>query len=173
MIRCGYRAYGNGKLDEDMCFRDNIRGALANGLQVGVYFFSQALNVTEAREELSYVLSLIRGYTITLPVVFDWEQLNYAGSRTRTPDWSAVTDCIVAFCDGVAVAGYLPMTYFSPSMAYLHLDLPRLERYPKWLANYVDVTEYYYDFQMWQYGTCDHVDGISGPVDMDILFTEF
>ena len=173
IIRCGYRTYGNGVLGKDECFEDNIRGALANGVEVGVYFFSQALNVTEAREELNYVLSLIRGYNITLPVVFDWEQVTAYGSRTRTPNWPAVTDCIVTFCDGIAAAGYRPMTYFNPSMAYLHLDLPRLERYPKWLANYVDVTNYYYDFQMWQYGSSGHVDGINGRVDMDILFTDF
>ena len=170
IIRCGYRTYGTGELGVDERFEENIRGALANGIEVGVYFFSQALNVTEAREELNYVLSLIRGYNITLPVVFDWEQVTAYGSRTRTPDWPVVTDCIVAFCDGVAAAGYKPMTYFNPSMAYLHLDMPRLERYPKWLANYVDVTNYYYDFQVWQYGSSGHVDGINGRVDMDILF---
>ena len=169
-IRCGYRTYGAGELGQDECFEENIRGALANGIEVGVYFFSQALSVGEAREELNYVLSLIRGYNITLPVVFDWEQVTAYGSRTKTPDWPVVTDCIVAFCDGVAAAGYKPMTYFNPSMAYLHLDLTRLERYPKWLANYVDVTDYYYDFQMWQYGSSGHVDGINGRVDMDILF---
>ena len=173
IIRCGYRTYGNGVLGKDECFEDNILGALSNGIEVGVYFFSQALNVAEAREELNYALSLIRGYNITLPVVFDWEQVTAAGSRTQTPDWSTVTDCIITFCDGVAAAGYRPMIYFNPSMAYLRLDMTRLERFPKWLANYVDVTEYYYDFQMWQYGSSGHVDGINGRVDMDILFTQF
>ena len=170
IIRCGYRGSSTGNLNEDECFRDNIRGALENGIEVGVYFFSQALNVDEAMEELAFTLDLIRGYDVTMPVVFDWEQY---GGRSKTPDWNSVTECIVAFCDGVAAAGYTPMTYYNPSMAYLHLDLPRLQYYPKWLAHYMEVTNYYYDFQMWQYGSSGSVDGINGRVDMDILFTSF
>ena len=172
-IRCGYRTYITGELGEDVFFADNIRGALENGLDVGVYFFSQALNLREAEEELNFTLDLIRGWNITLPVVCDWEQVLANGSRSQSPNWSVVTDCIVAFCDGLAAAGYQPMTYFNPSMAYLRLDLPRLERFPKWLAHYVDVTNYYYDFQMWQYGSSGHVNGIDGRVDMDILLTDF
>lgn len=172
-IRCGYRTYITGELGEDVYFIDNIRGALENGIEVGVYFFSQALNVQEAMEELNYTLGLIQGWDITLPVVCDWEQVLAHGSRSQSPNWSLVTDCIIAFCDGLAAAGYQPMTYFNPSMAYLRLDLPRLERFPKWLAHYVDVTNYYYDFQIWQYGSSGHVNGIDGRVDMDILFTDF
>lgn len=170
IIRCGFRTYTQGQLGEDDYFEDNIRGALANGLKVGVYFFSQALTVAEVREELAYTLDLIRGWDITLPVVFDWEQVTVFSSRSRIPDWQTVTDCIVAFCDGVAAAGYQPMTYYNPSMAYLRLDLPRLAQYPKWLAHYVEATNYYYDFQMWQYGSSGQVNGIDGRVDMDILF---
>ena len=176
-IRCGFRGYGGGTLGEDIKFENNIRGALENGIEVGVYFFSQALNVAEAREELAYTLELIRGWDVTLPVVFDWEQVTYSFSRTRAPDWAAVTDCIVAFCDGVAAAGYTPMVYYNPSMAYLRLDLNRLQQYPTWLAHYVDVTNYRYDFQMWQYGH-GRVNGIldkygnKADVDMNILFTE-
>ena len=90
---------------------------------------------------------------------------------TQGIDWNTVTDCIVAFCDGVAAAGYTPVTYYNPSMAYLRLDLPRLQNYTTWLANYVDVPGYIYDYQMWQYGSSGMVDGINGRVDMDILFT--
>ena len=140
---------------------------------MGVYFFSQATSVAEAREELAYTLELIRGYNITMPVVFDWEQMMQYGSRTASPDWDTVTDCIVAFCDGVAAAGYTPMCYFNPSMAYLKLDMARLQSYPKWLAHYVEATNYIYDFQMWQYGSSGSVDGISGRVDMDIQFQSF
>ena len=169
IIRCGYRGgSAEGNIYEDSYFRQNISGALQNGIKVGVYFFSQATSVEEAMEELEFTLNTIRGWTVTMPVVFDWEQY---GSRTQGIDWNTVTDCIVAFCDGVAAAGYTPVTYYNPSMAYLRLDLPRLQNYTTWLANYVDVPGYIYDYQMWQYGSSGTVDGINGRVDMDILFT--
>ena len=170
IIRCGYRGgSAEGKIYEDTYFKQNISGALQNGIKVGVYFFSQAMSVEEALEELEFTLNTIRGWTLTMPVVFDWEQY---GSRTQSPDWNTVTDCIVAFCDGVAAAGYTPVTYYNPSMAYLRLDLPRLQNYTTWLAHYVDVSGYLYDYQMWQYGSSGIVDGINGRVDMDILFTD-
>ena len=73
IIRCGGRYYGSGKVFEDKQFKSNIRGALDAGLQVGVYFFSQATNQTEALEEAQFVLDTIADYPVDGPVVFDWE----------------------------------------------------------------------------------------------------
>lgn len=174
MIRCGWRGYGStAGLNEDKYFRANIEGALAAGLDVGVYFFSQALTEAEAREEAAYTLELIAGYELTFPVVFDWEQVAVRGSRTLSPDWAAVTDCTEVFCDAVAAAGYTPMTYFNMSMAYLRLDLSRLQKYHGWLAWYHEVPEYRYEYRMWQYGALTTVAGINGLCDVNLLFGEF
>lgn len=174
MIRCGWRGYGStAGLNEDKYFRANIEGALAAGLDVGVYFFSQALTEAEAREEAAYTLELIAGYELTFPVVFDWEQVAVRGSRTLSPDWAAVTDCTEVFCDAVAAAGYTPMTYFNMSMAYLRLDLFRLQKYHGWLAWYHEVPEYRYEYRMWQYGALTTVAGVKGLCDVNLLFGEF
>lgn len=174
VIRCGWRGYGStAGLNEDKYFRANIEGALAAGLDVGVYFFSQALTEAEAREEAAYTLELIAGYELTFPVVFDWEQVAVRGSRTLSPDWAAVTDCTEVFCDAVAAAGYTPMTYFNMSMAYLRLDLSRLQKYHGWLAWYHEVPEYRYEYRMWQYGALTTVAGINGLCDVNLLFGEF
>ena len=173
VIRCGYRGYGAGGLYEDERFRENVAGALAAGLDVGIYFFSQALSVAEALEEAAYTLELIDGYDITFPVVFDWEQMTDAGSRSASPDWKMVTDCTIAFCDAMAAAGYTPMAYFNVSMAYLRLDMERIDAYPAWLAWYHDYPGYIYDYQMWQYTSTGRVAGIQGNVDMDICFVNF
>ncbi len=173
IIRCGYRGYSKGALGEDECYRANIEGALAAGLDVGVYFFSQALNEEEALEEAEYTLELIRGYDITFPVVFDWEQMTNTGSRSKTPNWRSVGKCTKVFCDTVAAAGYTPMTYFNVSMAYLSLDLSLYQNYPEWLAYYHEAPKYIYDYQMWQYGSSGSVAGISGRCDMDIAFVDF
>ena len=174
MIRCGWRGYGStAGLNEDKYFRANIEGALAAGLDVGVYFFSQALTEAEAREEAAYTLELIAGYDLTFPVVFDWEQVAVRGSRTLSPDWAAVTDCTEVFCDAVAAAGYTPMTYFNMSMAYLRLDLSRLQKYHGWLAWYHEVPEYRYEYRMWQYGALTTVAGVNGLCDVNLLFGGF
>ena len=54
IIRVGFRGYGdNGTLKLDSRFNENVEGALNNGIQVGVYFYSQAVTVYEAVEEAS------------------------------------------------------------------------------------------------------------------------
>lgn len=176
MIRVGFRGYGSGELVEDSRFRQNIEGALAAGLDVGVYFFSQAVHRLEAVEEARFLLERIRDYDITYPVVFDWERQTHESSRTaRTPGWMQ-TACAAAFCRTVEAAGYQPMVYFSPSKAYDELDLERLMEWPFWLAHYTQgwqPTGFRYHFAMWQY-TCEgQVDGIETPVDLNLCLTDF
>lgn len=51
IIRIGYRGYGSGALVLDPMFEQHFTNARNAGLKVGVYFFSQAVNENEAREE--------------------------------------------------------------------------------------------------------------------------
>lgn len=176
MIRAGYRGYTEGGLHEDQFFRQNIEGALAQGLDVGVYFFSQAVSEAEAVEEAEYLLDLIQGYEVTYPLVFDWERQDHEGSRTLTTSGEVITDCAVAFCETVEAAGYLPMTYFSPSKGYGELDLERLARWPFWLAHYTagwEPTSFQYSFAIWQYSNEGTVDGIDAAVDLNLCLTDF
>lgn len=174
IIRVGYRGYSAGALNMDRYFLDNIRGAAAAGIDVGVYFFSQAINVEEAVEEAEYVLAAIKGHNISYPVVFDWEPLSYSGSRTRVYDGATVTDCAVEFCTKIQQAGYKSMVYYNKSMAYLKLGLDRLEDFEIWFAQYsTPYPTYIYHYDMWQYGSSGSVNGISGRVDMNISFVDY
>jgi len=170
MIRIGFRGYGTGSMNLDDCFDKNIRGALDAGLQVGVYFFSQAITVEEAIEEANFVLSHIKGYNITYPVVFDWENINSASARTYNLDSETLCQCANAFCNTVKNAGYDPMIYFNAYLGYIKYDLSKILGYKFWLAQYKDTPDFYYDFQMWQYSSSGKVPGISGSVDMNIYF---
>ena len=176
MIRAGYRGYTEGGLFEDPCFRANMEGALAAGLGVGVYFFSQAVDEEEALEEAEFVLSLLEGYELTYPVVFDWERQSKEGSRTLHTDGETMTLCTIAFCRRVEAAGYIPMVYFSPSKGYGELDLERLMEWPFWLAHYTpdwEPTSFRYHFHIWQYDSAGSVPGIEGHVDLDLCLTDF
>ena len=172
MVRAGYRGYTSGGIVKDAWFDANMRGALANGLQVGVYFFSQALTPREAEEEARQLLEWIRDYPVTYPVVFDWEEQDKEGSRTQGTDGNTVTACALAFCKVIEDAGYTPMTYGSPRKVYNGgLALEYLQDYPFWLAHYtIDTapTSFRYHYSMWQYSSSGAVDGIEGRVDLNI-----
>ena len=170
MIRLGYRGYGQeGKLVEDKMAFKNLEGALDAGLQVGVYFFSQAITVDEALEEAEFVLQRIKVYDITMPVVFDWEYISEE-ARTAKMDRRTLTDCYKAFCDKIAGAGYTPMAYFNTYLSRQLMYLHELEDYPFWLALYSDRMTFPYRFEMWQYTDSGRVPGIEGNVDINLYF---
>lgn len=171
MIRCGYRGYTEGNIKKDTCFEANLQGALEAGLDVGVYFFSQAITPREAEEEAEFVLDAIKGRQVTYPVVFDWEVITDSGeARTRGLEDQTLTDCAIAFCDRVARAGYEPAVYFNQDMGYLNYRLEQLSEYSFWLAEYNALPSFYYHFDLWQYTPDGTVPGIEGNVDLNLDF---
>lgn len=170
MIRCGYRSYGSGLLTEDTFFKTNIENALANNLDTGVYFFTQAISVQEAIEEADFVLSLIRPYSITYPVVLDVEEIYNDTYRQQELSREQLTDVIIAFCDHIKKAGYTPMIYGNLKCFAGMVNLKRLENYEKWFAYYSDELYFPYEISMWQYTDSGSIDGISGNVDFNISF---
>lgn len=174
MIRVCYRGYSEGGLYEDELARENIEGALANGLRVGVYCFSQAMNVYEAREEAELTLSIIQDYDISMPVVFDWEHIGgVEAARTDGMDYELITGCCIKFCSIIKEAGYTPMVYFYESLGYDTYDLGRLSAFDFWLADPGSRPAFYYDFAMWQYSYTASVPGIQGEVDLNLCFNTY
>ncbi|MGM9619333.1 MAG: glycoside hydrolase family 25 protein [Oscillospiraceae bacterium] len=170
MLRLGYRGYGSetGVIREDARFRQNLAGALAAGLRVGVYFFSQAVTEEEAREEATFVLELLSGVELTLPVAFDWERTGPDTARTAEVTGEELTAFAQVFCGEVRAAGYEPMVYFNQDTAYRMYDLSALEDCRFWLAEYDTWPSFYYGFTLWQYSDHGSVRGVSTPVDLDL-----
>ena len=171
MVRVGYRGSDDGQLWEDVNARANLEGALAAGLDVGVYFFSQALTPEEARQEAQFVLDYIAGYDITMPVVFDWEHVEDPEARTAAMfDRELLTDCALAFLEPVQAAGYRPMIYFNSYQSNELLDLWLLRRSEFWFALYDGQMNFPWEIAMWQYTDKGQVDGIKGKVDLNLYF---
>lgn len=173
MIRAGFRGYTGGGIYQDDRFEANIEGALDAGLKVGVYFFSQAVNTQEAREEARAVLDWLEPYEVDYPVVFDWENIPNAEARTDDVQPETVTECAKAFCDTAADAGYIPMVYFNRNQGYDVMDLEQLAEYDFWLAGYTQTPDFVYSFDMWQYSCTGTVPGIDTVVDLDICFVDY
>ena len=175
IVRVGARGYGaSGKLIEDANFRQNLENAEKAGLKVGAYFYSQATNETEAEEEADYLLSLIKGYNITAPVVFDWENMPDTAMRTDSVTGETLDKCAVAFCKKIKDAGYQPLIYFNLSDGYTRYDLSAIKDYSFWYAQYEGTSpKFYYNYDIWQYSCTGKVDGIDGNVDLNIAFTDF
>jgi len=169
IIQLGFRGYKSGALALDEYFLENMEGAANAGLDLGVYFFSQALNVEEAIEEAEFVINWLRGYEITYPVIFDWEMVS-ADARTDQMDLVQLTNCALAFCETMEEAGYTAGVYFNQQFGYQMINLPSLEEHVFWLAEYADVPSFAYSFDLWQYTDQGSVAGIDGYVDLNVAF---
>lgn len=166
MIRAGYRSKYQGTIFLDKEFENNLAGAEAAGIPVGIYFYSKAISDVEAEEEAEYVLDLVRGHSIKYPIAFYWEyDLKDDGSQDES---ARVTRCngeqatgfIDTFCGIIRKAGFTPAFYATKSHAYNRLNLSRLSNYDMWYSEYQAKPSFYYDFKMWQYTDSGSVPGI-------------
>lgn len=172
-IRLGIRGATEGKLMLDETYEDNMEGALENDIDVGVYFFTQALNQEEAVEEAEFVLENLGDYNVTYPIVLDVEEITTKNPRTKDMEKQDWTDVCVAFCDRIKEAGYTPMIYGNLKTFMLMVDLEQLEDYEKWFAYYRTPLYFPYEFSIWQYSSTGKVNGIGTDVDMNISMKDW
>ncbi len=173
IIRLGYRGYGEGTLEVDPYYEQNIQGANEAGIPAGVYFFSQAVTVEEAREEADMVIEQIRDYQIDYPVVFDTESIPGTNARANELPRELRTDIAIAFCERIREAGYTPMVYCNTRWMIMNINLERLTDYEIWYAYFGDNLTFPYHFDMWQYTNEGSVPGIDGAVDLNISFKNY
>ena len=173
IIRAGYRGTTEGKLLEDDKFIDNIEGAISSGIDVGVYFYSQAVNKQEALEEAQVILDMIEPYDIKYPVVIDIESAESENARTAELSTDEYETVAKAFCETVKAAGYKPMVYGNLKTYTLLMDAVDVDDYDIWIAYYGDPLYYPYHFNIWQYTSAGKVDGIEGNVDLNICISEY
>lgn len=169
-VRLGLRGYESGKLVLDEYFDKNMRGANEADVAAGVYFFTQAITVEEAKEEAAYVLENITDYDVTCPIVFDVEMIVGANGRANNLTKEERTDIAIAFCEVIRQAGYTPMVYGNVKCFTKMLDLTRLEDYEKWYAFYDNYMYIPYEVSCWQYTEKGTVKGIKNKVDLNISY---
>ena len=166
IIRTGY-----GKSYTDEQFAANMKGALAQGLPVGVYHFSYALNVEGAKREAAFVLSLLEPFKdkIGLPVFFDFEYdtIRYALEQSVTLGKQEFNDHAVAFCEAVKAAGYTPGVYYNLDYKNRFVDESRLGGYVQWYAQY-NPTASWTGYDIWQYSSSHKISGHSCRFDINV-----
>ena len=169
MIRLGFRGYETGTLMLDAYYEYNAKESRKAGVEAGVYFFSQAVSVEEAIEEAQFVVKNLKGKKLKGPVAFDMEPIEGADriSYLTTAERTAIAD---AFLSYVKKKGYDVMLYGNPTWLGGSIDRTLLTDYDVWLAHYTDQTSYEGDYIMWQTSSYGTIDGIDGPVDMDLYY---
>lgn len=174
IIRLGYRGWETGLLHDDTCFVQNLRGAKAAGLRVGVYLYSTAVNVREAQAEAGLVLTRLNGFPLDLPVYFDTEQSGeYPYGRADRLNKARRYEVIAAFCNAIRDGGYEVGVYSGQNFLKNHVAFRTLSAYPVWLASYTRynrLPDFPYGYDMWQFTDCGVVAGVRGVADMNVVY---
>ncbi len=170
-LRLGLRGYGEqGTLYTDRSFARYYEGAKAAGIDVGVYFFSQAVTVREAADEALFALELLDGRALDLPVYYDWEPVSADDSRTAGYDGRYLTAGAAAFCNIIEQGGYTSGVYLNRQQGYYRYDLRSLAGRSLWVADYADYPDFYYAYDVWQYEHQARLDGVGEIVDLNLEF---
>jgi len=157
-------------MGEDRRFREYAEGALAAGINIGVYMYSYATTPAEARQEAEFLVRVIRDFEITYPVVYDIEEPTIHERMNRTENSALIR----AFFEVIIEHGYYPMLYSYKSFFEDRVDQDILNTYAVWVAHWgVARTNYRYPYHMWQYTDKGRVSGIRGDVDLNISYYDF
>lgn len=172
-IQAGFRGYESGEIRADMRYEQNAAAALAAGLEIGFYFFSQAVTPEEAAEEAQWLLEAAEPFDATLPFAFDWEaQTASDGGEVRTEGMlgSEMTACAAAFCETIRDAGKVPAVYGNRWQGYYDYDLSRLGDAELWISAPGTWDDFHYAHSIWQYTYEGSVPGIPNPVDRNLRY---
>ena len=173
MIRLGQRGYGSGQVSIDENYSDNMKRANDAGLDVGVYFYSQAITEAEAVEEANIVIEQLKEYEITYPVAFIMEKITDDSSRIENLTVNDKTKIATSFLSTIEAAGYNGVLYGTKEWLIKQLDLSKLKDYDTWLSQNTDVPDYPYKFTMWEYSKTNSIDGIAGNANLSISFIDY
>lgn len=174
-IRVGYTGYTKSSfsLNLDKKYKTYIKDATKAGLKVGVYWYSQSTKVSEAKKEAKALLKAIKGYSITMPVVFDYEFADTKKGRLDSAKLSKtnMTANALAFLNTVSNAGYDACIYASENFLQEHLYANQISSsFKVWLANYSSKTNYKGDYEFWQHTAKGRVSGMRGNVDINFWY---
>ena len=167
IIRVGGTFYSSRKQYADDYYEYNAKELERLGIPYGVYFFSTAYTVEDAKKEADYTLAALKGKNISLPVYYDLEYED-AAARLSPTEWAAITK---AFCDKIEAAGYTAGVYASTYWWEHHLTDPIFNNWTKWVAQYYSSCEYKGSYDMWQCTSTAQVNGITtGGCDLNFDF---
>ncbi len=163
--------YDDGSHYTDRCYKANIQNARAAGLKIGIYWHAEESTEEEVKQSVKYMMDVLGGEKLDFPIAYDWE--DFAHFEDYGMSMYDLNDCYQVFAGECSKYGYNTCLYssmnflnntWSLSGAALGTDIP------VWLAHYTSNTSYQGKYFMWQHSSTGYVDGINGPVDLNVLY---
>ena len=167
ILRCGYG--DDIKSQDDAKFLYNAQQCEKLGIPYGVYLYSYAKTDKQITSEINHTLRLLKGRKLSYPVYFDTEE---SGTQSVAGKFAK------KYCEAMEKAGYWAGIYASESWWNAYVKPTCGDRFTKWIAKYgtntgspqskpnVNRTD------IWQYSSKGKVSGVSGYVDVNIVYRD-
>ena len=162
VIRCGY---GNDRTKyDDKYWEYNVSECERLGIPYGVYLYSYAENIDDAKSEAEHTIRLLKGHHPSLPVYYDLED-----KTVESAGKSMISQIAQTYCDKVSAAGYRMGIYASRSWwtSYLNTSTFDNSAWSKWIAEWGNRCNYSGSYDMWQCTSSGAVSGVNGHVDLN------
>ena len=161
---------GYGRYQVDGQFRANLKGAMAQNIPIGVYWFSYAVSQDMARQEAKKCLETLGDTALQLPVFYDFEydSLRYAREQGVTVTSRDFNRFARAFLEEIQAGGYRPGIYYNLDYYRTMVDTAQLAGYGVWYAQFASSPSIS-DYDIWQYSSSGEIPGLSGRFDMNEL----
>lgn len=170
LLRCGFTGWGSQTLHKDPFFEQHYKGFKAQGVPVGVYYYSAADSIASAQKEADFCLSLLKGKQLELPVYYDVENNERQGKLGK----QSITQIVDAFCSKLKNAGYFVGYYSYTAWLQSKFDTVFLSsKYTLWKADYRANYDKAIACDMHQYTSSGAVSGISSRVDLNNCYVDF
>lgn len=154
-------------LQTDKKFKENYEKAKATGMNIGVYHYSYASSVADAKDEAEFCLKNISGLEFEYPICFDIEEKEMLKLSNE-----ARTDIVKAFCEEIEKAGYYAMFYCNLNWIENYLNYENLKQFDLWIARCSNAKPSK-QCGIWQYSSQGKIDGINGNVDLDVSYKNY
>ena len=158
--------YDDGELYTDRYYKNNIAGAKAAGLKIGIYWHAEEGTEQEVKDSVAYLMEVLDGTTIDYPIAYDFEDFRHFENYGM--NLKDLNDHLDIFVSEISKYGYDACLY--NSKYYLETIWTNEAQHPVWMANYTSETSYQGDYFMWQHSCTGWIDGIEGDVDLDVMY---
>ena len=179
IFRCYAGSSKDSKVDR------NVELVIQNNKPYGLYIYSYALNVAQAKEEAERVVKLANTYSVKPNfLVIDMEDADGYKSRHGMPSNSTLVDICEKECEVFENAGYQSMVYASSS--WFKGKLSGLKGYEKWEAHWPTYSngqqkgnatspfgESADNCAIWQFTSQGRLNGYNGNLDMNYAYKDF
>ena len=153
----------------DTKFETYYNACKSTGIPIGIYVYNYCNSEDTVKSGAEWTVNQLKDKGIDLPIYIDMEDRSIENLGK-----DKLTSICIAFNTVIENAGYWAGVYANLNWYTNYLNKDTIKaRYTTWVAHYgISQDRYVGQYDMLQYSDTGKISGISGNVDMDIMYRD-